>query len=95
MTIQYKRCGAAVALAASILLSACGGSHHGAGDAVTTAPVTPPVTSEVPASATQSALGFISYLQALVLSMADLLEPVDTSLVVAPLDDTGEPVAVN
>lgn len=95
MTIQYKRRGAAVALAAAFLLSACGGSDHAVADTGTPAPATPSVTSEVPASATQSALGFISYLQALVLSMADQLEPVDTSLVVAPADDTGEPVAVN
>jgi hypothetical protein len=45
----------------------------------------------VPASASQSPAGFIAYLQLLVASMADLLEPVDTSAVVPPADDVGEP----
>ena len=38
---------------------------------------------EVPASASQSSDGFIAYLQLLVASMADMLEPVDTSAVAA------------
>lgn len=72
-------------LAASVL-GACGG---GGGDAP------PPATSEVPASASQSPSGFIAYLQMLVASLADMLEPVDTSAVVPPADDTGEPTKVD
>lgn len=72
-------------LAASVL-GACGG---GGGDAP------PPATSEVPASASQSPSGFIAYLQLLVASVADMLEPVDTSAVVPPADDTGEPTKVD
>jgi hypothetical protein len=49
----------------------------------------------VPASASQSAAGFIAYLQLLVASMADLLEPVDTNAVVPPADDVGEPIKVD
>jgi hypothetical protein len=49
----------------------------------------------VPASASQTPAGFIAYLQALVASMADLLEPVDTSAVAPPADDTGEPTKVD
>ena len=77
----------AVLFAAS-LLGACGGG----GD---DAPPPPPATAEVPASASQSPAGFISYLQQLVASMADLLEPVDTSAVVPPADDTAEPTPVD
>ena len=76
----------AALLAASVLV-ACGGGDD--------APPPPPATSEVPASASQSAAGFIAYLQLLVASMADLLEPVDTSAVVPPADDVGEPIKVD
>ena len=74
-------------LAASVL-AACGGG----GD---DAPPPPPATSEVPASASQSPSGFIAYLQLLVASMADMLEPVDTSAIVPPADDVGEPTKVD
>jgi hypothetical protein len=63
--------------------------------AAMTTPPPPPATSEVPASASQSPAGFIAYLQLLVASMADLLEPVDTSAVVPPADDVGEPTKVD
>jgi len=76
----------AALLAASVLV-ACGGGDD--------APPPPPATSEVPASASQSAAGFIAYLQLLVASMADLLEPVDTNAVVPPADDVGEPIKVD
>ena len=76
------------ALCAASVLGACGGG----GD---DAPPPPPATSEVPASASQSPTGFIAYLQLLVASMADLLEPVDTSAVVPPADDVGEPTKVD
>ena len=74
-------------LVAASLLGACGGGDD--------APPPPPATSEVPASASQSPAGFIAYLQLLVASVADLLEPVDTSAVVPPADDVGEPVKVD
>lgn len=67
------------------LLAACGGNDDSP----------PPATSEVPLSASQSVSGFISYLQALVVSSADMLEPVDTSMVTAPTDETSEPIVVN
>ena len=75
------------ALVAAAIVGACGG---GGGDAA--APV---ATSQVPASASQSVDGFIAYLRDLVASMADLLEPVDTSAVVPPTDDTAEPQTVD
>ena len=74
-------------LAAS-MLGACGGGDDDA-------PPPPPATSEVPASASQSPSGFIAYLQLLVASMADMLEPLDTSAVVPPADDVGEPTKVD
>ena len=75
-----------LALAAALALVACGGGdNHGA----------PPATSEVPASASQSVDGFIAYLRELVASMADMLEPVDTSAVTPPTDDAAEPQTVD
>jgi hypothetical protein len=76
-----------VALLAASALGACGGGDDDAPP--------PPATSEVPASASQSPSGFIAYLQLLVASMADALEPVDTSAVVPPADDVGEPTRVD
>ena len=67
------------------LLAACGGDDF----------QTPPATSQVPDSASQSVQGFISYLQALVVSSADMLEPVDTSTVTPPTDEASEPVVVD
>jgi hypothetical protein len=77
---------AVASLAAAGLLAACGGGDDSP---------PPPATSEVPLSASQSVSGFISYLQALVVSSADMLEPVDTSMVTAPTDDTSEPQVVD
>jgi hypothetical protein len=71
---------------AAALLGACGG-----GDDHTP----PPPTAQVPASASQSVDGFIGYLRQLVVSMADMLEPVDTSAVTPPTDDTAEPQTVD
>ena len=76
-------------LIAASVVGACGGGDDD------DAPPPPPATSEVPASASQSPSGFIAYLQLLVASMADLLEPVDTSPVVPPADDVGEPTKVD
>jgi hypothetical protein len=82
-----KKTLSAVLLAASAL-TACGGGDDAA-------PATPAATTEVPASASQSPGGFIAYLQLLVASMADLLDPVDTSAVQPPADDTAEPAKVD
>jgi ABC-type glycerol-3-phosphate transport system substrate-binding protein len=75
------------AVVVASLLAACGG-----GDDVA---AVPPATTEVPASASQSPDGFIAYLQLLVASMADMLEPVDTVAVLPPADDTGEPQKID
>ena len=74
------------AVAAASVLAACGGSDF-RND--------PAPTSEVPASASQSIDGFIGYLKLLVASAADMLEPVDTSTVVGPTDETSEPQPVD
>lgn len=76
-----------VALAAPLLLSACGGDNN--------SDSSPPATTQVPAGASQSIAGFIGYLQELVVSSADTLEPVDTSMVTAPTDETSEPTKVD
>ncbi len=73
-------------IAVAALVSACGGDGNDD---------QPSVTQAVPASASQNVAGFIAYLQELVVASADTLEPVDTSGVTAPVDDTGEPVALN
>ena len=76
-----------VALAAPLLISACGGSDNS--DSPTLA------TTQVPDSASQSIADFIGYLQEPTASSADTLEPVDTSTVTAPTDETSEPLKVN
>ncbi|HUP07204.1 MAG TPA: hypothetical protein VMU47_08625 [Caldimonas sp.] len=75
----------ALALASALVLVACGGSDN----------TPPPPTAQVPASASQTVGGFIAYLQALIASAADMLEPVDVSTVTPPTDDTIEPQTVD
>jgi hypothetical protein len=75
---------AALALAAAV--AACGGDYR---------PPPPPPTSYVPPSASASINGWIAYLRALVASAADMLEPVDTSMVTGPTDETSEPQVVD
>ena len=75
----------ALALASALVLVACGGSDD----------TPPPPTAQVPASASQTVGGFIAYLQALIASAADMLEPVDVSTVTPPTDDTIEPQTVD
>ena len=77
-----------VASLAAAALSACGGSD----DEI---PAPPPVTQEVPGSASASVSGFIAYLVALVASDADMLEPVDVSAVTPPSDDAAEPSVID
>lgn len=77
-------------LAAIVAASVLGGCGGGGGD-----DNPPPATSQVPASASQSVDGFIGYLKDLVASMADMLEPVDTSAVTPPTDDAVEPQKVD
>jgi hypothetical protein len=72
-------------LCAAALLAACGGNDDSP----------PPVTSQVPASASASIGGFIAYLQALVVSTADTLEPVDVGAVTPPTDETSAPQVVD
>ena len=74
------------ACAIAVALAGCGG--HDDDD-------TPAATSQVPTSASQSVTGFIQYLRELVVSSADLLEPVDTTAVTPPLDETAEPTQVD
>ena len=74
------------AVVAATVLAACGGGDDDG---------PPPATSQVPASASQSVDGFIGYLRDLVASMADLLEPVDTSAVAPPTDDGAEPQKID
>ena len=76
------------ALGVAIAVAACGGGGDDAASG-------PAATSEVPASASASPGGFIAYLQELVASAADMLEPVDTSAVAPQVDDTGEPKQVD
>ena len=86
-TFKVSRRSTAVSIALAALLASCGSSDDDN--------VTPPATSQVPASASQSVQGFISYLQALVVASADMLEPVDTSTVTALTDETSEPLVVD
>ncbi|MEO8080526.1 MAG: hypothetical protein ABI641_08350 [Caldimonas sp.] len=84
-----KRISALVAaVCAAALVTACGGNDFQSSP-------TPAATSEVPASASASVDGFIAYLKLLVASAADMLEPVDTSMVTGPTDETSEPQTVD
>ena len=76
-----------VALAAPLLISACGGVDNS--DSSTLA------TTQVPASASESIESFIGYLQEPVAASSDTLEPMDTSMVTAPTDETSEPLKVD
>ncbi len=80
-----KRIVLASSLAAGLVLGACGGGDD--------SPAPPAATDAVPDTASASVGGFIDYLKALVVSSADLLEPVDVSAVTPPVDDTSEPDA--
>ncbi len=79
---------AALVMVVSAGLSACGGGGD-AGPAPMPAP--PAATDSVPASASASVSGFIDYLQALVKSAADTLEPVSLANVAPPAGDSDEP----
>ena len=82
---RFRGAAIVAAMTAGALVAACGGNNNG----------DPPATSEVPASASQSIDGFIAYLKRLVVSSAETLEPVDTSMVTPPTDETSEPQVVN
>ena len=77
---------ASLVLGAAGMLAACGGSD------VTQIP---PATSGVPPSASASIAGFIAYVNLLIASAADTLEPVDVSAVTPPTDETSDPLPVN
>ena len=83
MTRHLRKIALAAVAAAGLALAACGGNNDGDN--------TPPVTSAVPDSASQSVTGFIDYLMKLVVSAADMLDPVDVSAVTAPTSETSDP----
>ena len=87
MTTTFRKLALAAVTGAAFTLAACGGNNDSSDN-------TPPVTSEVPASASQSIGGIIDYLMKLVVSSADMLEPVDVAAVTAPTDETSEPTAL-
>ncbi len=88
MTSLMRRLALAAVCAAGLGLAACGGNDNNNSNN------TPPVTSEVPASASATVGGFIDYLMKLVVSSADMLEPVDVAAVTAPTDEMSEPTAL-
>ena len=69
--------------AAALALSACGGG--GGSDA-------PAATAQVPASASEATVGFMSYIQALVVSKDETLDPVDASSTAPPKDESSDPL---
>ena len=77
---------AILVLGATGMLAACGGSDVAQ---------IPSATSGVPPSASASIDGFITYVNLLIASAADTLEPVDVSALTAPTDETREPLPVN
>ena len=88
MTKTSRQLTFAAVAGAALALAACGGNdYNNAGN-------TPPVTSEVPASASQSIGGFIDYLMKLVAFSDDTLIPVDVAAVTAPTDETSDPTVL-
>jgi hypothetical protein len=87
MNTIFRTC---IALACcSVLAAGCGGGDDDE-------PQAPPPTEQVPPGASTSVQGFIEYVKALVGSEGtEALEPVDTSTVTPPLDETSEPQAVD
>lgn len=81
-----------IALSTAVI-SACGG---GSDDAVPVVPpvIVPPVTAEVPPSASATEAGLFAYLDALFKASADGLEPVDLSTFAPKLSDDTEPMAI-
>jgi hypothetical protein len=77
-----------VAMLLGLALSACGGGDE-------SNPPGPLATQQVPASASASVGGLMSYLKVLVGSDANALEPVDVSAVAPPRDDAAEPAVVD
>lgn len=83
-----SRMGMALAVGVLLGLSGCGFIDDNSDNP-------PPVTSQVPGSASQSVAGFVAYSKALVASSADMLEPVDISAVTPQTSDDTEPAAVD
>jgi len=81
---------ASAALAASLVLAACGGGS--AGDAGMTPSQTPAASTSVPDSAIASASAMVSYLDAL--PSQDAVEPLSLPTADAAVSDTDEPAAV-
>ena len=78
---------AAVVLAASALLGACGG-HTDDGPVAAR-------TTDVPDSAQSSVDGLIAYIKELIAQTSETTEPVLVGDAVLPTSDTTEPAAVN
>ena len=70
--------------AAALSLAACGGGGGGSD--------VPAATAQVLASASESTMGFMSYIQALVGSKDETLDPVDASSAAPPKDETSDPI---
>jgi hypothetical protein len=70
------------------MLSACGGGNP-------TDTADPPMSSAVPADASQSVAGMTVYLAGLAASKNDTAEPVDLGAATLPTDNTIEPQAIN
>ena len=81
---------AILVVGAAAMLAACGGS-----DVAQIPPATPGAPGGVPPSASASIDGFIAYVNLLIASAADTLEPVDVSALTPPTDETSEPLPVN
>ena len=92
MNKRPVRCAALLLGGAAGLLSACGGGGHDS-QPVAVVP-TPAPTAEVPATASLSVVGYLSYIADLLKSAADGLEPVALTSVTAPVDDASEPVSL-
>ena len=76
----------AVALAAAVVLTACGGGDDNESR---------PATESVPSDVSVSTTSFVTYLKALLASSADALEPVDVGMVTPATDDTADATPID
>nr|WP_316642470.1 hypothetical protein [uncultured Roseateles sp.] len=77
----------------TVVITACGGGYD-APEVMVPPVITPPVTAEVPPSASATEAGLFAYLDALFKANADGLEPVDLSSFNPTLSDTTEPMEI-
>jgi ABC-type phosphate transport system substrate-binding protein len=95
MTTMMTKARGVAACGALAVLAACGGGGGSDEAPPPVQPSAPPPTAAVPASASASVSGFVTYLMQLVAAPADTLQPVDVNQVTPPTSETASPMPTN